>query len=256
MWNAGSFPSAALKKSPKEKKKQWRGEKNTQDFSWKPTLKASTLLLKSKWPPHAYRRLSVLKYESVERFTFQQQILNSLCLSLRTNIAWQFQRVRLEEVFDFSAFKKKNAQRDCVWAVLRGEWLAGAWEGEELLERGVFSGGCGRCRCHLQQRLELRCWVQPSIISDIDGLADVDCVSWGCHSWRPCSSVTASLGTVRQFCSFGTPLHYAFGSLKSSSGSDTGSPQWAHRKVQSPSFSEPVCLGLEERSVPHRGIPR
>lgn len=27
------------------------------------------------------------------------------------------------------------------------------------------------------------------------------------------------------------------------SGSDTGSPHWAHHKVQSPSFSEPVCLG-------------
>lgn len=55
---------------------------------------------------------------------------------------------------------------------------------------------------------------------------------------------------------------------KSSSGSDTGSPQWAHHKVQSPSFSEQresVCLGerntklftqesLVKMKYIHRGI--
>lgn len=38
-------------------------------------------------------------------------------------------------------------------------------------------------------------------------------------------------------------LFCVFGLVNSSSGSDTGSPQWAHHKVQSPSFSELVCLG-------------
>lgn len=37
------------------------------------------------------------------------------------NIVWQFKWVQLEEVFDFTMFKKKNVCWDCVWPVQRGQ---------------------------------------------------------------------------------------------------------------------------------------
>lgn len=50
--------------------------------------------------------------------------------------------------------------------------------------------------------------------------------------------------------------HYSFGSMKSSSGSDTRSPQWAFHGVQTPppQFSELVGLG-ERNTRSFRGIP-
>lgn len=50
------------------------------------------------------------------------------------NIVWQFKWVQLEEVFDFTMFKKKNVRWDCVWTVQRGKWLE---EG-----RSCWSGVC------------------------------------------------------------------------------------------------------------------
>lgn len=104
------------------------------------------------------------------------------------NIVWQVGRVQLGEVFDFTMFKKKNVWCDCVWAVQRGEWLAGVWGWEELLEYRAISWYLGYwedvtdavvtfssdCNCDVKCNLIF----MIKEIPNINSVTDVDLYLW------------------------------------------------------------------------------
>lgn len=112
-------------------------------------------------------------------------------------------------------------RRDCVWIVLRGEWLAGVLWGEELLERSAFSWyfECWEdvtdadvtissvCSCSTDWNCDVKFNLS---LTDIDRLTDVDLVlstlsTRDSHFQRTFSPATTSWGTVSQFCGFGSP---------------------------------------------------
>lgn len=85
-------------------------------------------------------------------------------------------------------FKKKNVWCDCVWAVQRGEWLAGVWGWEELLEYRAISWYLGYwedvtdavvtfssdCNCDVKCNLIF----MIKEIPNINSVTDVDLYLW------------------------------------------------------------------------------